>query len=549
MSNKAGKRRQSMGALQQKRSRLEQMLAGGDIEAAAKIATSILAAGHADPLVLNLAAWQKEEAGDYVGAHTLLQRGLALSPGDVLILGSIGAVLRKQGCVEEALALLDQVVAAEPRHSAAWLERGYVLDALRLEREAIASYERALTIDPNLAPALGKIADSAARRGDTAVAEQYAKRALALHASEPAAVFALSVLAIEAKDGAAAAARINPLLATKLQPEDRTRALTLLGDALDRQGHTVEAFAAYMRAQRSFRDTYRQQLEPGPGRPSHRSFIERITAQVESTGALPTLPQASSVPGAAATHVFLLGYPRSGNTLVENVMASAPGVIALEERDTLADVDAALLANDGTMPDLDALDPGLVERLRTAYWERVRQLGGDVAGKVLVDMNPFNGIKLPIIARLFPDARIVIMRRDPRDVILSCFRINFTPGSAAWAFSEQTETARHYDALMRLIDRCRENLPLAYHEVRYDRLVAEFEPTVRALADFIGLGWTDEFLRFDRTAKARGVRTASETQVRKGLYNGGGQWRRYAEEFASVHPILAPWIERFGAES
>ena len=145
-----------------------------------------------------------------------------------------------------------------------------------------------------------------------------------------------------------------------MQPEDRTRALTLLGDALDRQGHTAEAFAAYMRAQRSFRDTYRQQLEPGPGRPSHRSFIEKITAQVESTGALPALPQVSSVPGAAGTHVFLLGYPRSGNTLVENVMASAAGVIALEERDTLADVDAALLANDGTMPDLDALDLSLI---------------------------------------------------------------------------------------------------------------------------------------------------------------------------------------------
>ncbi|MES2059284.1 MAG: sulfotransferase, partial [Pseudomonadota bacterium] len=194
-------------------------------------------------------------------------------------------------------------------------------------------------------------------------------------------------------------------------------------------------------------------------------------------------------------------------------------------------------------------DPALVERLRATYWERVHQLGGPVEGKVLVDMNPFNGLKLPIIARLFPDARIVIMRRDPRDVMLSCFRISFTPGTAAWALSDLTEAARHYDALMRLIDRCRETLPLAYHEVRYDRLVTEFEPTVHALADFIGLEWTDEFTRFDRTAKSRGVRTASETQVRKGLYNGGGQWRRYADALAPVLPILDPWIARFGSDA
>jgi hypothetical protein len=173
-------------------------------------------------------------------------------------------------------------------------------------------------------------------------------------------------------------------------------------------------------------------------------------------------------------------------------------------------------------------------------------MAGDVAGRIFVDMNPFNGIKLPVIARLFPDARILIMRRDPRDVVLSCFRINFTPSPAAFAFSDLEETARHYDALMRLIELARERLPLAYHEVRYDRLVADFEPTVRAMAEFVGMEWTDDFRTFDKTAQKRGVRTASATQVRRGLYDGGGRWRRYAEQLAPVLPILAPWIDRFG---
>ena len=549
MSNRVVKRHRGAGSSTSQRQRLEQALAAGNIELAAKLATSALAAGTVDPLVLNLAAWQKEEAGDFGAAHALLKRALVLSPGDVLILGSIGAVLRKQGYNGEALALLDSVVAAEPRHAAAWLERGYVLDALRSDREARASYERALAIDPDLAPAWGKLADAAARRGDVAAGEAYARRAFALNPNEPSAVFALALLAMEAGDGAGAEALLEPLLATKLALDDRTRSLTLLGDALDRQKRTKEAFASYRRAQNCFREANAPLLEPNADRPSHRSFIEKIGAQVDQTGPLPHLPQVPPVAGAADTHVFLLGYPRSGTTLIENVLAGAPNVVALEERDTFADVDAALLANDGTMPALDSLDAGLVARLRAAYWTRATQLGGVLDGKVLVDMNPFNGIKLPIIARLFPHARIVIMRRDPRDVLLSCFRVNFTPGTAAWAFSDLTETAHHYDALMRLIDRCRATLPLACHEVRYDQLVTAFEPTVHALADFIGLAWTDEFLRFDRTAKARGVRTASESQVRKGLYNGGGQWRRYADELAPVLPILAPWIERFGSDS
>lgn len=527
---------------------IEQALAANDVPRAAELAETALARGRADPMILNLVAWRREEAGDYAGAHHILRQALALSPGDVLIRGAIGAVLRKEGRLEEALEILDQVVAVEPRHAAAWLERGYVLDALRLEDGARESYRRALALDPHLAPALGKLADSAAKVGDTASARAFAARALSIDPLEPAAIAALATIDIEAKDGAAAEAKLRALLLPTLTGDDRTRTLTLLGDALDRQDRTAEAFAAYDEAQANFRTLYATLLSPLPERPSHRRFIEAITEQVRDAPPMPHAARSAEIDGAAAGHVFLLGYPRSGTTLVENVLASAPNVKALEERDTLADTDEVLVRNDGTMPDLDALDPALIARLRGGYWERVRSMAGDVTGQIFVDMNPFNGIKLPLIARLFPKAKILIMRRDPRDVILSCYRINFTPSTAAWSFSELEETARHYDALMTLIELCRDRLPLQYHEVRYDRLVTDFETTVTAFARFIGIDWTEAFRTFDRTAQTRGVRTASATQVRRGLYDGRGQWRRYAPQLAPILPILTPWIERFGFE-
>ncbi|MDQ2945289.1 MAG: sulfotransferase, partial [Acidobacteriota bacterium] len=404
-----------------RRLRVQHALEAGDIANAAALATAALRAGDNDPLILNLAAWQKEEAGDFRGAHDLLRRALTLAPGDVMIMGSIGALLRKQGHLDEALSVLDQVVAAEPRHAAAWLERGYVLDEKRSDREATASYERALTIDPSLAPALGKLADAAARRGDAAASEAFSNRALVLNQREPSAVFAVALLAMERKDGERAENLLNDLLETPLAPEDRIRSLTLLGDALGGMDRPTEAFAAYVRAQRTFRNTHAPTLKPNADHPSHRSFIERITEQVDRAGRLKPSDPHLPIAGAAITHVFLLGYPRSGTTLIENVLASAPGVVALEERDTLAEIDRALLANDGTMADLDALKSSQLAHLRAAYWARANELGGPLKGKVLVDMNPFNGVKLPILARMFPQARIVIMRRDPRDVVLSCF--------------------------------------------------------------------------------------------------------------------------------
>jgi Tfp pilus assembly protein PilF len=531
-----------------RRARIEQALAQGDIEQAAAMAEMALAAGQSDPMALNLAAWRREEAGDYAGAHRLLQRALAFAPGDVMILGAIGAVLRKESRLDEALAVLDRVVAAEPRHSAAWLERGYTLEALRAEPAAVESYSRALALDSSLAPALGKLADIAAKKGDREAATAYAERALAIDPINPAATFAVATLEIEARNGEQASARLEALLRTALKPDDRTRTLTLLGDALDRQDRCAEAFEAWSRAQSNFRAAFAPLLEPGAGRPSHRSFIENIAEQVERAPPMAEPDPPAPVAGAAGRHVFLLGYPRSGTTLVENILASAAEVVALEEHDTLADTDGILVANDGNMPDLDALDPALLEDLRVRYWARVRRFAGEVTGRVFVDMNPFNGIKLPIIARLFPDARILVMRRDPRDVVLSCFRINFAPSAGTYAFTDLEETALHYDAMMRLIELCRERLPLAFHEVRYDRLVADFETTVRAMARFVGLDWTEDFRAFDRTARTRGVRTASATQVRRGLYDGGGRWRRYEDRLAPVLPTLAPWVERFGFE-
>jgi tetratricopeptide (TPR) repeat protein len=553
MSNRINKAKPARPLDPARRARIEEALALGDIMRAATVAEVALAAGQSDPMVLNLAAWRREEAGDYSGAHALLKQALDLAPGDVMVLGAIGAVLRKEHRLDEALALLDRVVAAEPRHSAAWLERGYTLEALRSEAEAVASYSQALRLDPNLAPALGKLADIAARKGDSETARSHAGRALAIDPDNAAATFAVATIEIEGGDGRAAAARLERLLRSPLKPDDRIRALTLLGDALDRQGRCSEAFDAWTKAQTDFRVAYSSMLGPRPGRPSHRSFIETIAAQVErmppmAKQAEPPAAGPGIGPGGASGHVFLLGYPRSGTTLVENILASAGEVVALEEQDTLADCDGILVGNDGTMPDLDGLDPSVLAELRARYWARVRRLAGDVEGRIFVDMNPFYGIKLPAIARLFPDARILIMRRDPRDVVLSCFRINFTPGAGTYAFSDLEEAALHYSALMGLIELCRERLPLAYHEVRYDRLVADFEPTVRAMAEFAGIEWTDDFHSFDRTARKRGVQTASATQVRRGLYDGGGRWRRYEAQLAPVLPILEPWVERFGFE-
>jgi hypothetical protein len=327
---------------------------------------------------------------------------------------------------------------------------------------------------------------------------------------------------------------------------DRSLAWSLIGDAHDKLGECAAAFAAYAQSKADFGAA---NAAPAQTVMRHSAFVGAITAGLEAM----RWPEdrAGPVPGEAKVHVFLLGYPRSGTTLVENVLASLPGVAALEERPTLSTADSAVLAGDAAsiVDRLSAFaraDEAEIAPWRQVYWNKVIESGVPPGAVGFVDMDPLKGTRLPLIARLFPRARLLRMMRDPRDVVWSCFRTHFAVTSNTLDFTTLEDTARHYDALMRLIAMAEQRLPITLHEVRYDRLVRDFDTETRAMCAAIGLPWNAAMRQFDRTAKARGVATASVGQVRKGLYDGTRQWERYADQLAPVMPILAPWIERFG---
>ena len=521
---------------------IDAALAAGDVAAAARLAAAAVAAGSTAPMLLNLTAWAHEEAGDFPAARALLSRAQAVAPGDATIVAALGRVERLDGDHVAALRHFDAAIALDPAFAVPWLERGFALDAAGETGAAHSAYLRAAALDPGLAIAWGGAAAMAARKGETSAVHDLSARALALDPGNAVALCALAASDIERGDPAAAVLRLLGVLGRDgPTAADRVNALTLLGDARDKQGATADAFAAWAAAKTIFGVMHAPRfgrLEP------QRVFIERLAARVAAI-APERWRTAAAGHGPARGHIFLLGYPRSGTTLVENILAGAPGVVALEERPTFADSDRFLLDDDG-LDRLLAADDATLAALRDAYWARVAADAGDPAGKIVVDMNPMNGMKLPLIARLFPDARVVVMRRDPRDIVLSCFRQNFRVSAAALSFTTLDDAAKHYAATTALTEYCLAAMPLAHHVVRYDTLVAGFDTTTRALCDFAGIDWSPGLRRFDRVAKARGVTTASATQVRRGLYDGGGRWRRYADQLAPVLHILAPWVARFG---
>jgi Tfp pilus assembly protein PilF len=524
----------------------EAAVRSGDMARAIQTADAALARGQEHPLLLNLRAIRHDSEGRIDQAVADSRRALELKPWDYTIPNTLGMYLAKMGRVGEAMAAFDAAIRLEPKYAPAHYSKGWVAEQAGDIDTAVSSHERAVAADPRHADALASLGAIAMQRGEWDRARDHAGRALAVDAGQPTAAVALA--SVELSDGAYAAAetRLRALLdaqPSRLTPHARAVALGRLADALDGQGKTHEAFAAYGEEKDLVHRLNAQRFgsqEPG-------AVLEAITAWLDKIEPWPA-PAADGPSGlASAQHVFLVGFPRSGTTLLEQVLDSHPAVVTLEEREILAEAGQAFLSSPAGLDKLAELGPDELSRLRGDYWRRVREYGVQPEGKVFIDKLPLNTIKLPLIAKLFPRARILFAVRDPRDVVLSCFRQHFEINAAMFELLSLEGAAAFYDRVMKLGEASRAKLPLAVHEHRYEDLVEDFEAQVRAVCAFIGVEWDEAMRDFAKTAKGKDIRSPSAPQVRRGLYGQGvGQWRAYAKELEPVAATLAPWAERFG---
>ena len=521
----------------------------GDLELAARLSHAALASGVSHPLLFKLRALTHERHGRLEAAIQDFQSALSLAPNDFAASSALGSCLARAGRIPEALAALDASIALNGAYAPAHCNRGWALETSGDRAGARAAYERALAIDPDNLQALGALAAISAQSGQSAAARDHAGRALNLAPRDPLANIALAMAEVADGEAAAAEARLRPLLEGEpMAPHERGVALTVLGDALDQLGRAEDAFSAYASANETLASLYgaASASHPDAGSALVARLLDRFEAEAPWTWR-------RGPPGAEAgpfrSHLFIVGFPRSGTTLTGQVLAAHPDAVVLDEQETLAEAAKAFLSDPQGLDRLAHLDAEGLAPFRRAYHQLVLGLA-DAEGKAFVDKLPMNVVGLPLIAKLFPEARVLLVRRDPRDVVLSCFRRQFAPGASSREFFELGRAAAFYDQVMRLTELYRSRLELELTVLRYEDLVADFQERSREICAFAGLEWTQAVSDFAAASQAREVATPSAAQVRRGLYGEGvGQWRRYREALAPVLPVLQPWVEAFGYDA
>ena len=522
-------------------SAVEAALWAADMTRAMQLSEEAVGAGVVHPTVLSLTAIKRMHAGDNVGALPLLLRARELAPGHVDLLNALGECLSRLGRPREAVEAFGAAIAVTP-DARLHFGRALALEDLSELDAARADFERALALDPAHAEAQARLALLAVQRGDAKTARALATRALAINPRSATARIAAASAALEQKDLVEAEQQIVAMMQDRdLGPVNRAFGHSLAGDILDAQGKTAEAFNAYTASKSALRAFY----APAAGASENvRSREQRLAEYFRRADA--SQWRGALKPG-ERTHVFLVGFPRSGTTLLEQVLASHPDVAAMAERPCLMDSASEFFSSDAGLDRLAALPDAELEKWRAAYWRRVTETEGAPSKPVFVDKMPLNAVFLPLIAKLFPDAKILFALRDPRDAVLSCFRRRFAINAGMYEFTALDSAAAYYAAVMDLMQVYSEKLALDMTEARHESLIADFEGEARRLCKFLGLEFDESMGAFAQRAKTRNIDTPSGAQVARGLSEAGlAQWRRYQPQLQPVLPVLAPYVARFG---
>jgi Flp pilus assembly protein TadD len=528
------------------------------------------------------AAVDADNRGDINQEAALLEPLLAEYPDDLNLLQRLGAIEARRGKTDAAITHLECARKIEPENTRILIMLGMLYKQTGKRDEARQCFEDLLALDPKMVEALANLADIHQANGDVDAARQCCEKAIAI---KPDYVNMLAKLAfihergnrldeaqkvaqrvlefapdhvqanitlatVDLRMGRAQQAieQLERLLQTPgLTPLDASTAEYLIGQARNKMGEYDEAFAAYEAAKTKLQRLYEGSVAKTSSVLMPEQLHKLRTFFAAEDVSAWTKPKQVQEPAP----VFFLGFPRSGTTLLDQILKTHSAVVSLEERENLIDIRNEVLLPEGALEKLPMMTDDEINRHRKSYWSRVlKELKIDNAAGVIIDKMPLNTTLLGLIYRLFPEAKIIFALRDPRDVVLSCFQQRFGINAAMFQFLRLESTAAYYDLVMSLGEVCRARMPLNIHVVRYEDVVTDMQKTVSEVLAFLELEWEDAMLDYRGQARERWITTPSAEQVIEPIYASSmGKWRNYQRHMEPILPVLEPWVEKFGYDA
>jgi tetratricopeptide (TPR) repeat protein len=476
----------------------------------------------------------------YADAQSLLERCLELAPSFDAARHNYAVVLNRQGKAAAALPQVDALLAKEPRNPGYLNLKAAVLANLGNYGESIEVYEKVLKDfpqQPKIWMSYGHSLKTSGRQDDSVAAY---RRAIAMQPTLGEAYWSLANLKTFRFSAAETRAIHGMLGRNDLSDEDRLHFEFSLAKALEDTGAYEESFVHYAEG-----NAVRKRLQPYSAEENAR-YVARCKQQYTAE----FFARRSSAGGAASAEpIFIIGLPRAGSTLLEQILSSHSSVEGTMELPDLPQIARDLATDDkadGETPFFDAVEALTAAEL-TALGERYLEstrVYRKTSAPYFIDKLPNNWLYIGLIQLILPNAKIIDARRHPLGCCLSAFKQHFARGqNFSYDLADLGGYYRDYVDLMAHIDTV---LPGRVHRVYYEDIIQETEGEIRRLLDYCGLPFEEQCLRFYENDRA--VRTASSEQVRRPIFREGmDQWRHYEPWLSQLKETLGPVLEHYPA--
>ncbi len=481
------------------------------------------------PEALNALGMLVQKAGRHDLAAEHFGRAARLAPREPAYLNNLGNAYLQLRRPQEALAPLKKALAAAPKIAGVRMNLGRAFRHLGRTDEAVAAFERVRAAAPDFPGVERELGQAWLDAGAADRARPHLRAALAADPADAEALYALAGLAA-AGERAALLARIDAALARETRASHRATLQFAAGTMLDAAGEYDAAFGRFRAANECLR---------GPaGVEALRDFVDGCERHLTRD----VFAERAARGHASRRPVFIVGMPRSGTTLVEQILASHPAVAGGGELTAIETVGAALAAGSAgpwNRPDrLAGLTGSQLAAGAERYLKELRAVSRDAAH--VTDKMPHNFLALGLVALMFPGARIIDCRRGAMDTCLSCYVTRFNRRHAYAA--DLAALGAYYRQYHRLMAHWTAALPGRIHRIGYEELIADPEPRIRGLLAFLGLDWAPSCLDFHRAPRA--VTTPSRLQVRRPLYaTSVGRWQNYAAHLGPLRDALGDLAE------
>jgi len=480
------------------------------------------------------------DLGNLKDAELSYNKAIELKPDFAEAYSNLGIILKDLGKSQDAELSYRKAIEINPNYAEAYYNLGIILKDLDKLQEVEFAYRKAIEINPNLAIAYFNLFHHYEQINNLRKLKESLKDFRKINNIENELIIFHARLDFRNKEYKAAQELMNRV-STQWIEKSNNREKTIFWSY---KAFIEDKIGNYDVAYSCFKESQDDSLYLRFNKDSYLNFIDSYKESVINKKIIVNNFNDGIED---STLAFLIGFPRSGTTLLDTILRSHKDIEVIEEKPLIATIEKLIQEKfNKKLENIFSISGENLIMLRKEYFKLLKKYKTKNVN-LFVDKLPLNTVSLPLINLIFPNAKIIFAHRQPYDTVLSCFQQSFKPNNAMANLISLKSSSIMFDQVMNAWDIYKNNLPINFITSKYENIIEDFDGHTLEILEFLGVGWDENVRNYRKTALDRGkINTPSSSQVVQPLYKSSiDKWKNYEKYFEDCHQYLEKWISYF----